>query len=268
MSRSRTLFMLLYRLKFIGLLLWLPLVQAQLQSQPQPQQIVSLDLCTDWLLQSYAAPALQIHYSPLLRQYPNPRLRDGLTQHDGRLETILALQPDLVLSGPFNATQLRKRLTQLGVSVAVLPFPQRLDDIDKLVARLRELLPVQEALLQTEPQAVYPPRHLNLLMLGANGIGTGLETLENDVLEAAGWQNYLNASGFQRLDMEQLVSDPPDAVLWTQPVSASLANLFTRHAALAEIRGAHSTLADSWRWQCPGPWTFQLIDELAQWKRH
>ena len=233
-----------------------------------PKRIVSLDLCTDWLLLKYADPSLQITYSPLLYQYPNDWLQPGHAVHDGGLEEILALQPDLVLSGQFNATLLRKRLAQLGFQVDVLPFPQRLEDISELVRQFRQRVPARDTLAQDVKLRHFPHKHKTLLMLGANGIGTGRATLESDVLEAAGWRNYLHAKGFVRLDLEQLVSAPPDAVLWTQSASASLANLFTQHAALRDITGAPSELAGSWRWQCPGPWTYSLIDELAQWKKH
>jgi iron complex transport system substrate-binding protein len=248
------------------MVLWLSASCAAIADEPK--RIVSLDLCTDWLLLKYASPSLHITYSPLLYQYPNNWLAAGQAVHDGSLEDILALQPELILSGQFNASLLRKRLSQLGYRVEVLPFPQRLDDINDLIRQFRQSLPTRDSLIQTRLPRHYPAIQQSLLLLGSNGIGTGRATLENDVLEAAGWQNYLQQNGFVRLDLEQLVSHPPDAVLWTQPATAALANLFAQHAALKDIAGAQSELAGSWRWQCPGPWTFQLIEELAQWKKH
>ena len=103
-------------------------------------------------------------------------------------------------------------------------------------------------------------------MLGANGIGTGTATLEHEILSRAGWRNYLSAPGYQRLDLEQIVLDPPDAILWAAPEHRALANQFAEHAALRQSIPATRWLAtDYWRWQCPGPWTWELIGQLQQW---
>lgn len=231
-------------------------------------RIVSLDLCTDWMLLQYARPDLQITYSPLLYRYPNHWLPAGKPVHNGTLEQILTLHPDLVLSGEFNASLLRKRLQQLGLTVKTLPLPQQLEGIRQLSQQFADSVPANRQLVQALSYKIHPAKGKSLLLLGANGVGTGRSTLENDIIGASGWRNYVSRNGFVRLDLERLVSQPPDAVLWSKATSASLANLFAQHTALADIIGEPSELAASWRWQCPGPWTFQLIDELAQWKDH
>ena len=63
----------------------------------------------------------------------------------------------------------------------------------------------------------FPSRHQQLLILGANGIAAGKGTLENDILEKAGWSNYVKTEGFVSLDLEMLVADPPDAMLQSKP---------------------------------------------------
>ncbi len=111
---------------------------------------------------------------------------------------------------------------------------------------------------------------MRLLLLGANGIGTGRDTFEHDVIQHAGWDNYLSDSGYINLDLEQLVTEPPDAVMWSAPRSAALANQFAEHPALRRSIPNEQWLDSSyWFWQCPGPWTWQLIEQLqeqrAQW---
>ncbi len=233
------------------------------------EKIVSLDLCTDWMLLKYASHSQNITYSPLLYRYKVDWVADDLPVHDGSLEQILQLQPDLILTGEFNATLLTKRLQQLGLITEVMPLPLSLQSIIDYTERFKSLVKTGQTLGFPLVIPEFEPSTSKLLLLGANGIGTGIATLENDIIEKSGWTNYIDVTGFVSLDLEKMVIDPPDAVLWSKPVSNSLANNFARHRVLKELIAQRNVnMADSWRWQCPGPWTFELITELAAWKNH
>ena len=98
--------------------------QAQPTAAAQPvQRIVSLDLCTDWPLAYYAAPARVLARSPLALESPLPGEPYHWAVHDGSLEQIYRLAPGRVIVGQYNAGLLRARLQTLGVPVAVLPLP-------------------------------------------------------------------------------------------------------------------------------------------------
>ena len=73
------------------------------------------------MLLNYARRSQVLAFSPLLYRYrtDNFPLQEELPHHDGSLEHILSLKPDLVISGEFNAPVLRQRLTQLGIKVVV-----------------------------------------------------------------------------------------------------------------------------------------------------
>ena len=231
--------------------------------------ILSLDLCTDWMLLRYAEPSRQITYSPLLYRYPQDWIPEGLPVHDGSLERILQIAPDLIISGEFNATLLVKRLQQLQQRVEVMPLPLNLQGIIDYSDRFKSLIKTNDLLDRPLQIPYFKPRGETLLLLGANGIGSGKETLEGDVIEKSGWDNYLQASGFVAVDLEQMVQRPPAAVLWSRPLANSLSNHFVEHRALRGIISEQdSALSQYWRWQCPGPWTFDLISELAAWKKH
>jgi iron complex transport system substrate-binding protein len=229
--------------------------------------IVSLDLCTDWMLLKLADPSQVRAYSPLLYKYHADWVPLGLPVHDGSLEHILQLEPELLISGEYNAILLRKRLQQLGRDVEVLPLPTTLDSIREYQAEFLRLINASEGSAAVDWDRTYPSRHQSLLLLGANGIGTGTNTLENDLLRKAGWVNYIDADGYVSLQMEQIVANPPDAIYSSAPLSNSLANLFIRHPAIQSLMSANETpRAENWRWQCPGPWSLDLIQELSQWK--
>src|SRR5690606_33912246 len=105
-----------------------------------------------------------------------------------------------------------------------------------------------------------------LLLLDANAIGTGTGTFEHQILEQAGWQNYLQQEGLVRLDLEQIASNPPDAILFAAPEHQALANRFAEHPVLRRSMPADAWLStDYWRWQCPGPWPWALIRQLTHW---
>lgn len=249
-----------------SLLLGLALLSMAARAEPA-RGIVSLDLCTDWMLLKYAEPSQVRAYSPLLYKYHEDWVPAHLPVHDGSLEHILQLEPALLISGEYNAILLRKRLRQLGQRVEVLSLPTTLAGIRAYLAEFLALVGANENSLAIDWDRTYPQRHGTLLLLGANGIGTGTATLENDLLRKAGWVNYIEASGYVNLQMESIVADPPDAIYSSAPLSNSLANLFTRHPAIkALMPGDESPRAENWRWQCPGPWSLELIQELSLWK--
>ncbi len=254
------------RLLTIATLLGLMLLPVGVRAG-QVKGIVSLDLCTDWMLLKLADPAQVIAFSPLLYKYHADWVPLGLPVHDGSLEHILQLEPELLISGEYNAILLRKRLQQLGRKVEVLSLPTTLDSIREYQAEFLRLINASEGSAAVDWDRTYPSRHQSLLLLGANGIGTGTNTLEDDLLRKAGWVNYIDADGYVNLQMERIVANPPDAIYSSAPLSNSLANLFIRHPAIQSLMSANETpRGENWRWQCPGPWSLDLIQELSLWK--
>ncbi|WP_239419796.1 ABC transporter substrate-binding protein [Pseudomonas saudimassiliensis] len=232
-----------------------------------PQRIVSLDLCMDWALAHHADPARVAALSPLHLRYPIEWLSELWPNHDGSLEQIVQLQPDLVLAGQYSALLLRERLNTLGYPVQVLPLPATLEQVESYERRLLELMGRNSELAQPAPAPSTPqPGAKRLLLLGSNGIGTGRDTFEHQIIEQAGWRNYLTDSGHVQLDLERIASDPPDAILFAAPEHQALANRFAEHPVLRRSIPADGWLStDYWRWQCPGPWTWDLIRQLNQW---
>lgn len=246
------------------------LLLASASSLAAPGRVVSLDLCSDWILSLHAGSGQVAALSPMGRRFDARHgLRRPWPEHDGSLEQIVALRPDLVLVGPYNALRLRQRLQALGVRVEVTHLPTSLEAVADFERQVLGLLGADlnraHAPLPPPVLAADAPR---LLVLGANGIGTGRGTFENEVIERAGWRNHLRGEGYLRLDMEALLADPPDAILWAAPVSPARANAFAEHRALRALvpppRWLHT---DNWRWECPGPWTWELVQQLQQWRR-
>ena len=227
-------------------------------------KILSLDLCTDWMLAKYADPTQVLALSPLVHQYPVNWMTRKWPGHDGSLEQILKLKPDLVLTGEYNAVILRRRLQELGLHVEILPLPKNFSDVGRYEQRFLSLIgkSVRETnkLPQTKPGNRSRPK---LLLLGPNGIGTGRNTFEDGLLQYTGWDNYLTSEGYSNLDLEQIVTHPPDAIHWSTPDSAAQANLFAKHPVLKQVISKKRWIkTEDWRWHCPGPWSRDLIKQL------
>jgi len=236
------------------------------------KRIVSLDICSDWMLTIYAQRSQVTALSSLLDDFQVEWVKGDWPTHDGTLEQILSLDPDLVVTGEYNAVVLRKRLKALGIHVEVLPLPQSLDSLHDYMERFLSLLGSTEAVPALpdflEPDSDAP----RLLLLGANGVGTGTETLEHEILLRAGWRNYISRAGYGSLDLEKLIIDPPDAVLWSAPASPALANMFIEHPALKKVMRTRETHNVTFgNWQCSGPWTWLQIQKLTtlrkQWQQ-
>jgi len=236
------------------------------------KRIVSLDICSDWMLVRYADRSNISALSPLLDNYQVDWVQGDWPTHDGSLEKILELAPDLVVTGEYNAIVLRKRLRELGIKVEVLPLPNSLSSLREYMQQFLNIIG-STVDIPKWPNSIKPdddaPR---LLLLGANAIGTGTGTLEHEVLQRAGWRNYISSTGYGKLDLEQVILDPPDAVLWSVPTSRALANMFIEHPALKQVmENKISQNMTFGVWQCAGPWTWQQIEKLTtlreQWQQ-
>ncbi len=234
------------------------------------ERIISLDMCSDWMLVKYADRSQILALSSFIHQYPVDWIGDDWPTHDGNLETILSLKPDLVLTGEFNAWLLRERLKKIGLKVVVLPLPNNLKEIVKYEEMFLSAIGLDKSrATQPVPVITQKEKPQKLLILGANAIGTGRGTFQDDLIRHAGWENYLDGKGYITLDLEQLVLNKPDAILWAAPRSSALANQFAEHPVLKTVVPNDQWLdSNYWNWQCPGPWTWELVTKMDVWKKH
>lgn len=219
-----------------------------------PTRIVSLNPCLDVIL-IHVADRAQIaalsHYSrdaygstlaPLARTLP-------FTYGTG--EEIVALEPDLVVTGRFSSLATRNALERLNIRTAVFDVPETIaaslaqvtevatavghpERGEALVARI-------EAALAAAAPAPGSPK-LSALVFMPGGFVSGPGTLMDEMMGRMGLENAAARYGLLRtgtLPLERLIADPPDLLLSGEPYpgAPSWATRVMTHPALSHVAG-------------------------------
>lgn len=199
-----------------------------------PTRIVSINLCADNLLMTLADPEQIAALSPYAVDENLSYLADhaaGFRHDAGEAETVIELEPDLVLAGRFTKLATRDMLASLGYRVVPLD-PVR--SIDQSIAQIREVAalvghPGRGEQLVAEIEAAR--RRARLATAGfvarptaavyqRRGYVTGAETLAADLMAAVGLVNVGGSIGGRIggfVPLERLVSVRPDYLVVAAP---------------------------------------------------
>lgn len=255
---------------------------------PAAPTVVSLNVCTDQLAMLIAAPGQLLSVSALARDPSLSVLHDearAWPANRGLAEEVLQKTPDVVVTGTFTLHNTTALLRRLGFDVAEFAPAVSLDDIRSNIVRMGALLRREDragelvrqfdAALEavaTENAACTPGDKPGVLTFGHNGVTEGAGTLQDAVIEAAGFHNLGargGASGMNYIPLETLLSLNPDLVLTPKGLEApSLAARQFRHPALeALLSGVRSGAVDGALWTCGGPFTAKAVEALARLRR-
>ena len=248
----RIRFTRLFRLGLVLLAVFAALVRsAPLGAEPAPaKQVISLNLCTDQLLMALADPGQIAALSPLAR---DPLLSNMAEEAQTfriikpRSETLLQIQPDLVLTAPYEHRLTRQILTNHRIEIMTMGFwtsleagkeqirqlARRLGHIDRgqmLINRLDEamarVMPVSTArsMLEIE-RRLYAP---------------GTQSLVADLVRQWGLTNHADRLGVGQggfVALERLLGDRPDVLLVTDssPMVEDMGIALLRHPALNTV---------------------------------
>lgn len=271
------------RIVFTALSIGLALLTVAAPVAATPARLASINLCGDQLL-LLLAERRQIASLSYLAADPAVSALAGevgdIPLNSGRAEEIVALQPDLVLSGTYQQRITNGLLRRLGLAVLELPPA---DSLDGALAQIRSVATAigaaekGEALAQSlerriaaarpSPEAELP----GALLLQPNLYASGPDSLAGDLLDQAGYRNLaadraIGHGAFVTLE-DILLARPEILVLETAAgEGASLARHRLDHAAL---RGsAQRRLALEGRLlTCPGPGLAMAVELLAEARR-
>ncbi len=250
-------------------------------SDAKPGRIVSINLCADELLIALADPeqiaSLSVYATDPQLSYFSDRAKTF--RHDaGEAETVVDLEPDLVLAGRYTKRATRDMLSTLGYRVDLLD-PAR--NIDESIAQIRQVAslvghPERGEALVTRIEAARdramaastdsPP---TAAVYQRRGYVTGGDTLTGELMTTVGFANAGgelagDRGGFVRL--ERLIAEPPDFLLVTTATiaPADQGEALLAHPALADLYPASRRILLPERLTvCGGPSLPDALDWLS-----
>lgn len=246
----------------------------------RPRRIVSTTPCLDVILVEVADRS---QIAALSRYSSDPYgstildIARTLPATRGAAEEIIALSPDLVLTG-----QLQSRvntLAQLKVRAEAFPVPETIEasltqvrQVAALVGRPERgealVQRIEAALKAAEPAPGL--RRLSTLVFMPGGFASGPGTLMDEMMRRTGLENAAARYGLSHsmsVPLEAVVADPPDLLLAGQPNpgAASRAERLLLHPALAGVRDQMQRAVFPERLLfCGGPVLIQTAATLAR----
>ncbi len=201
----------------------LPLVSAA--PLPRVPRIVSINPCIDAVLMQVADRA-QIagisHYSQDPRATSIPlALAKRFRATSGTAEEVVALAPDMVITGPHVEPATLAALTRMKIAIVQYPVP---DSVEESEAQVRDIARVAghsargEALARRIAVAARPVAGATVpaLIWQSGGLVPGAGTLSDDLLRRAGFRNMSAVYGLKKWDvlpLEYLIARPPRVLL-------------------------------------------------------
>ena len=243
--------------------LWLGL--AALIASPAataPQRVASLNLCTDELALLLAAPGQLASVTFLgadRNETPVAPRAAGLHRNNGRMESVAALAPDLVLTGGGANRYAAEMARRLGTRVVDVPPPTSLDEVRRNIRTVAKALGRErqgEALIATMNVQLgpVPARQRPALLLSGGGYTVRTDSLAAELARHAGLaqQAYVD----ERVALERLIANPPEVIVITsyRAGQASLHQMWLAHPALKRLPASTRMIeVDGRSWTCQGP---------------
>ena len=192
-----------------------------------PQRVVSVNLCTDQLALTLAAPGQLISVSRLAHDPDSSALADqarALPTNGSGAEEVYLLAPDLVLAGTFTAATTVQTLRDLGIPVVLFAPARSMQDVPALMAQMGNALgreaEAAEAIAAFEADLaelnLAPDDRPRAALYYVNSYTAGDRSLAGDILKAAGFANIASETGLDWggvLPLEQLVMLEPDIII-------------------------------------------------------
>ncbi len=278
-SASRCPRRMLIRAISLAGLLW---TAAAMGAAPLPR-IVSINPCVDAVLVRVARPEQVLgisHYSqdPQATAIPLAVAR-GFHATSGTAEEVVALAPDLVMSGPHVSPSTIFSLERMHIRVVKFPVPESVAQSEEQIRQIAAAAGAPErgeALVGAIERAIESARlrggerRISAVIWQGGGVVPGQGTLADQLLQLTGYRNLSVAYGLAKWDvlpLEYLIASPPDVVL-SVGTGASERDRMLGHPAVRKLaeqvvfRTYPSRLL-----QCAGPTIIEAVARLAEVRR-
>ena len=239
-------------------------------------RVVSMNLCTDQLVMMLADPDQIVSLSPMAMDAHSSALRDTagqFTQNSGSAEEIYLSKPDVIVAGLYTEKASVHMLQSLDLRVEIFDPADSFDAVRANIVRLAEVIghpdrgqamvaDFDAGLAALQSGIAQRPR---AILYHANGYTSGAQSLSNDILTAAGFENLAVELGLTwggTVPLERLIMIDPDVVITGRPFPGhSRGEEILRHPALAPLKMSAHTDA---RWVCGTPMVLDAIQDLQR----
>ncbi|WP_344710618.1 hypothetical protein [Sphingomonas humi] len=221
-------------------------------------RVASLNLCTDELLLLLAGPGQIVsvsHLSQSPRETALWRSARAFPANDGKLESVLARQPQVILTmgGSGGARQALAR--RFGARLIELPYPStpaevvnQVEQVARLLGRPQAAAPYQRTLDRL--QARRPPLAEGAFV-GGGGLSLSPQGLGAEWLALAGFRQTMITGG--RLTLEKLATNPPKWLIRSdyRADQASRGTAWLNHPIVTRLK-SRTIVTDGRAWTCGG----------------
>ncbi len=245
-----------------------------------PQRVVSLNLCSDQLLLMLASPGQVASVSHLAVERSSSfvaRQAMAYPLNHARLEEIVRLQPDLVITVPYSNPRLVSSLQRLGFETYPLTLGNQLSEIRSEITGLAKRLGRQARgakIIQAMQRQIGVEDKYNTadrpsaLFYQPRGYTSAAGTLQDEAMRLAGWRNpaaEAGLSGYVAAPLEQVIEWRPELLItstYGKP-GESRAEQLVHHPALQSVMQNRPSLEIPYKyWICPGPMLAEAVSRL------
>lgn len=250
----------------------------------EAQRIVSLNLCTDQLVVDLVEPrriagVTELATDPL--STPVPERARELPVTLATAEDVIGRRADLVLASPFTPAATLDLMRRAGVEVVTIGAAQTLDGVKQAIRKAASatgraargdalVADIDAAIERNKPSDAARP---SIIVYQVNNFVTDSGGLVSELLALAGFRNHapaLRGLAGGRVDIEMLVTDPPDVLVLTSAPSdyATVVADNLRHPALRALAGRVPMAVLPWSgWLCGTHHIAGVLDQLGALRR-
>lgn len=196
--------------------------RAEIEQRNRSPRVVSLDYCADQFVLKFVEPDAIAALSTDAEK-PFSYLRDqagSFGKARPRAEDILLLKPDIAVRTYGGGANITRFLQEAGVAVIQIPYASSLNEVKSAIISTAQALGARDKGAAVAAQmdqrleaiggSIGPPP--TLLYATSKGAAAGPGTLVDELINAAGYRNFLDEPGWRSLPLEALAYDQPDLI--------------------------------------------------------
>lgn len=256
----------------------IPMTALASDRNTNPQsRVITTNICIDSLVVALIGTKNLVAVSALADDERYSHISDkvkNLQKVTFNAEMIYALDPSLVLASNFSSAKTKSALEKLGVNVRLISFARSVEDIEKNIFILGELLNAESqaqeltSLLKSPRVNAKHVKQLIALQYSTNRFVHGRKSLISSIIRRSGFKSYSEFLGYNEgryISAEALVKSAPDVLILDGDKSFSNKSGSTLyHPAL--LKGKSKTKAlfiETKHWSCGTPKVADLITRLS-----